>query len=657
MDETEDKSVALGEEKKNIELVCDMLNRDLAKKTAEAEVTHSALIETRLALQKEKGINEQHQVGAEQLQERFKEQTKELEVQLSEVSERFRTLEIRGDELEQLLVDASEQYANLEERCQDVETQLDERVKQCMAAEERCKGLEALLSQQERAHESEDNHHHRRHHPNHHSTNHGHTAHHHTNNNHHHHHNHNHNHNHHQHKSHGTESNPEPHAPPSNPPAATEPANNNPTEQPILVEENHLEGSARPAHHSHPTHHDHHKHSATQNAHANAESAGGEEGGAELADQSDPAPLPSSTQPPAPTKPKYISLMSIKSNSGILSVARQNPTKTDGSPSRRLELKSAPAPISGGEQQLKGILKPISATFTDQLAILTPATQFQSSTTTTTTNKSRNVLQRSFNDEESPMPSAHSKHGQVNSPQMLSDLGRRPHTTGTAHFQEPVSNEVDINMDSSREHERVRYWQPSSPTVKISRNNQDVMLLWEQQQQQQQLAEKHHLNNLLQITVALKDKLSRTEQERDRHAAQIGLSEKRREASESLCQLKLKESSLLLQELSEQLVAARQQIADLQKHRSEKEDREKRERELATKLVDAEMLLPKIDKAYQVQGKNSFPAGSVKKKFAGSKSESRLKQQTSPNKPSRSLSPPEKRIDNGITNKARFTLA
>ena len=672
LDETDDKSVVLAEEKKKLEVVCDMLNRDLSRKTAEAEATHSALIEARLALQREKGINEQHQVGAMQLQGKFQEQIEILESQLSEASERCKMHENRCEELDQLLMDASEQYANLEERFQDVEKQLQEKVKQCVSVEERCKELETQLLQ-ERATESEDSRHPRHNHNHHNSTIHGHNhnnAHH---NSPHHPHHHQQNHHHHPHKSHDPENKPEAHQhkgldPESKPeplaaanaPTGIEP-NNNPIEQEKLIEQQTAEAGENPGH---PTHnHDHASHqTATHAIVAQDTEPGNTQGsgeGPEAADQSDSVALPPSTQPPAPTKPKYISLMSIRSNSGILNVSRQNSQKADSSSSpNRGQLKSAPAPITGGEQQLRGILKPSSASSNEQLSILTPATQFPS------TSKVRSLLQRSFNDEESPMPSAHSKHdraGFASSLQMPADIGRRPHTTGTAHFQEPVSSEVDINMDSSREPERDRTWQPSSPKVKISRKNQDLMLLWEQQQQQQQLSDMQNMNQLLQITVALKDKLARTEQERDRHATQIGFAEKRREASESLCQLKLKESSLLLQELSEQLVAARQQIADMQRQRSDKEEREKREKELATKLVDAEVLLPKIDKSYQIQGKNSFPAGSVKKKLslAGSKSECRLSKlsTSSPDKPSRSLSPTEKKHDAGITNKARLTYS
>lgn len=660
----------LAEEKKNLEVVCDMLNRDLSKKTAEAEATHSALIETRLALQREKGINEQHQAGAVQLQGKFQEQVEILESQMLEASERCKNHENRCEELDQLLMDASEQYAYLEERFQDLEKQLQDKVKQCVSLDERCKELETQLAHHEKANEAAEESHHPHHNHNHHGSNtHGHHTTHHSNThhphhphpNHHHQHNHHqHNHHHHQpHKSHDPENKVEPQAAA---PTGIEPGNN-PTDQKKLMEEQTAEASEQPNDQHKQQHSSPHTSARAIAQDGHEQVSGGE--GTELAeaDQSDSVALPSTTQPPAPTKPKYISLMSIRSNSGILNVSRQNSQKADSSPNRA-QLKSAPSPISNVEQQLRGILKPSSAaSSSEQLSILTPATQFPP------TNKVRSLLQRSFTDEESPMPSAHNKNerpGFGSSQQAPVDIGRRPHTTGTAHFEEPVlssappaSSEVDINMDSSREPERGRTWQPSSPKVKISRNNQDLMLLWEQQQEQQKLSDMQNLNQLMQLTVALKDKLARTEQDRDRHAAQIVFSEKRREASETLCQLKLKESSLLLQELSEQLVMARQQIADFQRQRSDKEEREKRERELATKLVDAEVLLPKIDKSYQIQGKNSFPAGSVKKKLslAGSRSESRLnKLSTSPDKPSRSLSPTDKKHDAGITNKARFVI-
>lgn len=167
------------------------------------------------------------------------------------------------------------------------------------------------------------------------------------------------------------------------------------------------------------------------------------------------------------------------------------------------------------------------------------------------------------------------------------------------------------------------------------------------------------ISHLIQLTAALEDQLGRTEQEKDRTLRHMRQSERRREKSELLCQLKLQESALLLQELSEQLLAAKRQSADLQRQLQQQQLQQVgggngqfgqrpsnspvRKQSLSSstasllsnslspekaRLVEAEELLPKIDLSAQVQGKGSFSAGKVMRKQSGllatSKSDNRL---------------------------------
>lgn len=321
--------------------------------------------------------------------------------------------------------------------------------------------------------------------------------------------------------------------------------------------------------------------------------------------------IQSAVPSPILSKPKYISLLSITSNSGILNTSRiAHKKEVENVSPIRSQAKSAPSGKSMLviNEQPKGILKAIPHSIENQLQVVT---------------KSKNS-RRSFNDEESPSQSRHDKNTRI--APVSDENSRRPHTTGTLSL--PISgNEGEIDMGSSRDQDTL--WHPSSPTVKISRRNQDLLLLWEQQQQQRQMAGMQNMNNLLQVTAAMDEKLARIQQEKEKALEQVKLTDKRRQTSEALCQLKLRESALLLEELSEQLFITRQKVSELEKFHKGMGEEKNLNGEGILKIASAESLLPLIDHSQQLQNRNCLPARKVKKNsiIVGSQSDSSFRQQ------------------------------
>jgi hypothetical protein len=246
------------------------------------------------------------------------------------------------------------------------------------------------------------------------------------------------------------------------------------------------------------------------------------------------------------SRPKYISLLAINSRSGILNSSRRprdQDKNKDKDKDRDRDRSGKSSSSSSWRREEVEEARSLSR---------------------------RNHARFSFNDEETesdklqrqtaaPSPAPGLGPG-LGLGQGQGELQRRPHTTG--QLQLPQSEGLpqspqgrggggggggeELDMGSSRDKERDT-WRPSSPKVRISRHNQDLQLLWEQQQAAQQLHEAGKLRSLLALTAVLEEKLMRVQQERDRALMTARSSETKRDKAEQLCQLKLRESALLLQ--------------------------------------------------------------------------------------------------------------